>query len=99
KMKTYDDCLAHVAAAERSPAFAKASASAKKALATNGGLCRAAKKKRIPGDPAYDFSWLLQAPPRTQVVLDGRFDGLLAAVVPEVHLDGGQPLREALKLA
>jgi hypothetical protein len=98
RMKTYGDGLEHVAAAERSGAFAHASTAVKKAIAANAELCRAARRKGLHGDPAYDFSWLLKAPPRTQIVMDPRFDGLLSAIAPEARFGDGQPLRDALKL-
>jgi hypothetical protein len=99
RMRSYRTCLAHVAAAETSAAFASAAVDVKKALAANAALCEAARKRGVAGDPAYDFSWLPKAPPRTQIVFDNRFDGLLSAVVPEAALADGQPLRDALKLS
>jgi hypothetical protein len=99
RMKSYKDCLTHVAAAEGRAAFASAGAGLKKAIAATAALCEAAREKGVPGDPAYDFGWLPKVAPRTQVVFDPRFDGLLSAIVPEAALPDGQPLRDALKLS
>jgi hypothetical protein len=98
RMKTYGDCLEHVTAARESTDFAGGSAAVKKAIAANASFCRTARTKGVRDDPAYDFSWLPGVGPRTQLVMDPRFDGLLSAVVPEARLGDGQPLRDSLKL-
>ena len=92
RMRTYDTCLRHVAAAEKSAGFAQAGQTLKRALAANAALCQAAKAKGP--DTSYDFSWLRKAGDR-QIVFDPRFNALLSAVAPDVHLK--DPEREALR--
>jgi hypothetical protein len=89
-------CLDHVQAAERSPAYAAASTTLRKALATNGDHC-ATSLRSVPAP--YDYSWLrdLRRDPDQQFALDGRFNGLLSAAVPDIKVDDGQAFRDALK--
>jgi hypothetical protein len=94
RMGTFADCLRHVAAAEKSPHLARASASLRQALRTNAGLCHAAKGTIAPAD----LAWLLdlKTDPADQVVLDPRFNGLLSAIVPDAKVDG-EALRDMVK--
>jgi hypothetical protein len=96
RLKAEATCREYVARAESSAAWTRGSEGVRKALATNGRLCAAAR----PSIP-YDFSWLktLVRDPADQFVLDPRFDGLLSAIVPDATLEGGTLLREALKLS
>jgi hypothetical protein len=98
KMGTYDTCLGHVAAARKSPGFASAGKSLRRALAANATLCGKAKAKGPSHD--YDFSWLreLGHDPETPYALDPRFNGLLSAVAPDVRLEDGELFRDVLKL-
>lgn len=103
RMKAFNTCLEHVRSAENAPAFARAPASLRKAVSTNAALCEAGRKNLIAGAGSrYDVAWLKAAvkrDPGVQLVLDRRFDGLLAAIVPDARLENGQSLRSALKLS
>ena len=105
KIASYDTCLGHLAAARKSPGFARAAdstdnadvaargGSLRQALAANEALCRAAKAKGPRRD--YEFSWLRE-PRRNE--LDSRFNGLLSVVAPDFRLPGGELFRDVLKL-
>lgn len=97
RMGTFADCLEHVGAAERSPAFAAADATVRGALRTSAGLCRAALDRPVAS--GSQFSWLLELAraPGRQAVLDPRFNRLLTAIVPDAKIDEGLALRDVLK--
>jgi hypothetical protein len=100
-MQAYDDCLAHVAVAQRHLAFARASAAVRETLSASAATCAAGKAKPPQSAAAaYDFSWLRDPKwANEQPVLDPRFNGLLSATVPDRKLEDGRALRDALKMS
>ena len=98
RMRTHDECIAHVEAAQRSAAHGRGSAAVRAALARNGALCRQARR-RLRTPAGQDFSWMLELEkdPARQFVLDERFEDVLTAIVPDAAVEG-RSLRDELRL-
>lgn len=84
-------CLAHIDVAVRAPAYAQASRHLRHALDTNRKLCTAARAGVTQRARDYDASWTLSFVGKgaDELVWDPRFAALVAALVPDTLIPGG----------